>query len=100
MSYAEDVSRHRRLAVLRHLAEVPEYVSNASVLQSVLVSLGLALSHDALLTELVWLREQGMVSFDPDAGFIVVTATQRGIDLARGLSRHPGVQRPRPKGLS
>lgn len=97
MSYAEDVSRHRRLAILRHLAEVPEYVSNASILQDVLAKLGLPLSFDALVTELVWLREQGFADCDPAAPFIVVTATRRGVDLARGLSTHPGVQRPRPR---
>lgn len=97
MSYAEDVSRHRRLAVLRHLAEVPEYVSNASILQDVLTRLGLPISYDALITELMWLREQGFVQFDPDTAFVVVTATRRGVDLARGLASHPGVQRPRPK---
>lgn len=97
MSYAEDVSRHRRLAVLRHLADVPEYVSNASILQDVLNRLGLPVSHDALQTELHWLREQGFVEFDPDARFTVVTATRRGVDLAKGLATHPGVQRPRPR---
>lgn len=97
MSYAEDVSRHRRLAVLRHLADVPEYVSNASILQDVLAKLGLPLSFDALVTELAWLREQGFVDCDPSAPFIVVTASRRGVDLARGLATHPGVQRPRPR---
>lgn len=97
MSYAEDVSRHRRLAVVRYLAEVPEYVSNASILQDVLTRLGLAVSYDALVTELMWLREQGFVAFDPEASFIVVTGTRRGVDLARGLASHPGVQRPRPR---
>lgn len=96
-SYAEDITRHRRLAVLRHLAEVTDYVSNASVLQGVLRSLGLPVSEDGLLTELYWLREQGLVSFDPAASFIVVTATRRGVDLAQGLAEHPGVQRPRPR---
>ena len=95
-SYLQGVTRHRRLAVLRHLAEVTDYVSNASVLQDVLRDLGLPLSHDALLTELYWLREQGFVSFE-DGTFIVVTATRRGIDLAQGLAAHPGVQRPRPR---
>lgn len=96
-NYAEDVSRHRRLAVLRHLADVPEYVSNASILQDVLIRLGLPVSYDGLITELVWLREQQFVQFDPEASFVVVTVTRRGIDLARGLSTHPGVQRPRPR---
>lgn len=96
-NYAEEVSRHRRLAVLRHLAEVTDYISNASVLQGVLRSLGLPLSYDALMTELYWLREQGFVTFDPAATFVVVTATRRGVDLASGLAEHPGVQRPRPR---
>lgn len=97
MSYSEKVSRHRRLAVLRHLAEVTDYVSNASVLQDVLAHLGLPMSYDAMIGELSWLREQGFVQFDPEASFIVVTGTRRGIDIARGLAEHPGVQRPRPR---
>jgi hypothetical protein len=96
-SYAEDVARHRRLAVLRHLAEVTDYVSNESVLLDVLRKLGLPLSQDALMTELYWLREQGFIAFDSASPFIVVTATRRGIDLAQGLAEHPGVQRPRPR---
>lgn len=97
MSYAEDISRHRRLAILRHLTEVQEYVSNASVLQDILIRLGLPISYDALMTELHWLREQNMVAFDPDAMFVVVTATRRGVDIAKGFATHPGVQRPRPR---
>ena len=95
-SYAEDVSRHRRLAVLRHLAEVTDYVSNASVLQDILRKLGLPLSYDTLMGELCWLREQGLVTYE-DGPFVVVTVTRRGIDLAQGLAAHPGVQRPRPR---
>ncbi len=97
MTYAEDVSRHRRLAVLRYLADVPEYVSNASILQDVLTRFGLPINYDTLITELMWLREQGFVQFDPEATFIVVTGTRRGVDVARGLASHPGVQRPRPR---
>lgn len=97
MNYAENVSRHRRLAILRHLAEVPEYVSNASILQEVLGGLGLPVSSDALLTEIGWLAEQGFVAADTSAAFVVVTATRRGVDLAKGLASHPGVQRPRPR---
>lgn len=97
MTYSDDVSRHRRLAVLRYLAELPEYVSNASILQDVLGGLGLPVSFDALLTELGWLAEQGFVLADTNAAFVVVTATRRGVDLAKGLATHPGVQRPRPR---
>lgn len=81
----------------RHLAEVPEYVSNASILQDVLARLGLPVSYDALVTELAWLREQQFVECDPGASFIVVTGLRRDIDLAQGTAAHPGVQRPRPR---
>lgn len=96
--YAEFVSHHRRIAILRHLEASPEYVSNASILQSVLVSLGLPCTHDQVVSELAWLREQSLVSFDPTAEFIVVKALPRGAEVARGLVTHPGVQRPRPRG--
>ena len=86
-----------RLAVLRYLAELPEYVSNASILQDILGRLGLPVSYDALLTEISWLKEQGFATADIDAAFVVVTATRRGVDLAKGLASHPGVQRPRPR---
>ncbi|KGJ18710.1 hypothetical protein [Paracoccus sanguinis] len=97
MSYAEHVAGHRRLAILRHLEGSPEYVSNASILQGVLIGLGLPCTSDQLSADLAWLREQGLARFDPAAEFIVVTATARGTEVARGLAQHPGVQRPRPR---
>lgn len=95
--YAEHVASHRRLAVLRHLEASAEYVSNASILQGVLIGLGLPCTFDQLRADLAWLREQALVRFDPDAEFMVVTATARGTEVARGLAQHPGVQRPRPR---
>ncbi len=97
MSYSEDISRHRRLAILRYLVERPEYTSNASIMQDVLGDLGLPLSYDALISELSWLNDQGFVSADTAAQLVVVVATRRGVDLARGLASDPGVQRPRPR---
>lgn len=95
--YAETVAGHRRLAILRHLEESAEYVSNASILQGVLIGLGLPCTFDQLRADLAWLREQALVQCDPQAAFIVVTATARGAEVARGLAQHPGVQRPRPR---
>lgn len=95
-NYATEVSRHRRLAILRHLEASPEYIGNASILQSVLVRLGLPLTYDEVITELVWLKEQGMVTLEGDA-FVVATASRRGVEVAQGLATHPGIQRPRPR---
>lgn len=95
--YLKTLSKHRRLAILRHLAEIPEYTGNASILQDVLGGLGLSSSRAQIVTELSWLRENGLVEFDPSADFVVVTATGRGIEIARGLATHPEIQRPSPK---
>lgn len=95
--YMKTLNKHRRLAILRHLAEIPEYTGNASILQDVLMGLGLSASRAQIVTELSWLRENGLVEFDPNADFVVVTATVRGVEIARGLATHPEIQRPSPK---
>lgn len=97
IQYAETLRKHRRLAILRHLEAIPEYTGNASILQDVLRGLGLPVSRDQVVTELAWLMEQGFVSYDSGADFVVVTATARGVDIARGLATHPEIQRPGPR---
>ncbi|MFN3575382.1 MAG: hypothetical protein ACK4TJ_00120 [Tabrizicola sp.] len=94
--YQETLRRHRRLAILRHLEASPEYTSNVSILQDVLAAVGLRSTCDQVTTEIVWLQEQGFVLADGDA-FLVVTATARGAEIARGVANHPGVQRPGPR---
>lgn len=95
--YASTVRRHRRLAILRHLADCAEYTGNASILQDVLRGLGLPSTRDQVVTELAWLKEQGFVSYEDRAEFIVVTATARGVEIAKGIATHPEVQRPSPR---
>lgn len=91
--YAETLRRHRRLAILRHLEALPEYTSNASILQDVLGGVGLPSTRDQVTTEIAWLREQGFVTTQGE-GFMVVTATARGAEIAKGIAKHPDVQRP------
>lgn len=95
--YSVTLRRHKRLAILRHLADCAEYTGNASILQDVLRGVGLPSTRDQVITELAWLKEQGFVSYDDRADFIVVTAAARGVEIARGLATHPEVQRPGPR---
>lgn len=95
--YGDYHRRHRRLAILRHLEAIPEYCGNASILQDVLRGVGLPATRDQVVTELTWLKEQGFVSYDEKADFLVVTATARGVEIARGLASHPDIQRPSPR---
>lgn len=93
-SYAETVRKHRRLAILRHLEACSDYTSNASILTDVLDGVGVTSSRDQVVTELAWLKDNGFVTYETTAGFIVVEATQSGVEIARGRSTHPEIQRP------
>jgi hypothetical protein len=95
--YSQTLSRHRRLVILQFLKDCAEYTCNASILQEVLIGRQLPSSSDQVITELVWLREQGFLHYTDSGDFIVVTGTSRGVDIARGLALHPGVLRPSPK---
>lgn len=98
MSYGNTFRKHARLAILRHLAESCEYTSNASILSDVLAGVGLVMGRSRIVTELVWLRENGFVTFDDHAGFVVVTASHEGVEIASGVTTHPEIQRPRSRG--
>lgn len=95
--YGDTIRQHRRLAILRHLEGVPEYTSNASILQSVLGAVGLPSTSDQVIGELAWLKEQGLVEFAGSPEFVVVIGTRRGAEIATGVGTHPGIQRPRPR---
>lgn len=96
MSYADEVTEHRRLCLLRVLAAAPGYAGNDSILRGALDSFGLAASRDTVRAELAWLDEQGLIQSNDLAGVIVATITERGLDVAAGRAQVPGVKRPGP----
>lgn len=93
-SYADTLRRHRRLAILRHLAACAEYTSNASILVDVLRGVGVASTRAQVITELAWLNETGFVTNDDRGDFVITVATDRGVEIAQGLATHPDIQRP------
>ncbi|WP_172298325.1 hypothetical protein [Pseudoruegeria sp. HB172150] len=95
-AYAETVREHARLAILRFLEDAPQYTSNVSMLATQLPSLGIAFTRDQVVAECAWLQEQGLANTEDHSGFVVVTATVRGAEVARGIARHPGVHRRGP----
>ena len=92
--YAVTLRRHRRLSILRHLEGSFGYTSNASILTDVLNGVGVTSSRDQVVTELSWLKENGFVSYSQSGDFVVVEATSRGTEIARGRALHPDIQRP------
>lgn len=95
MSYREELQQHARLAILRILEDAPQFRSNVSIMTDLLARLGITYTRDQVVTEVHWLTEQGMVTMEDLGGFIVATATVRGVEIARGIATHPGVQRRR-----
>lgn len=98
MNYAEELREHARIGILRLLDDAPRYTSNVSMMTDLLRNYGIGFSRDQVTGEVHWLKEQGLVSIEDLSGFLVVTATVRGLEVAQGIVTHPGVQRPRPRG--
>lgn len=97
MSYQDTLRRHRRLAILRHLEQCTDYTSNASILTDVLDGVGVTSSRDQVITELTWLQENGFVTLEDKGAFVIAEATSRGVEIARGRTTHPDIQRPSPR---
>jgi hypothetical protein len=97
MSLADLIRRDRRRDILAFLDDCAEYTSNGENILSVLNGIGMKTTRDQLIGELAWLVEQGFVVVEESSGFSVVSATQRGVEVARGIARHPEVSRPRPR---
>ena len=90
-------TEHRRLAILRHLDALPQFVSNASIIRDVLHGVAIATSEDQLRTALAWLQEQELIRLQHRDEVTIAEITGRGSEVARGEVVHPGVARPRPR---
>lgn len=95
MAIAQIINEHQRLVVLRLLTEAGAFALNESILQDSLIAYGLDISRDALLVQLAWLNEQGLITTDHIGKVTTATLTGRGQDVASGRATVPGVKRPR-----
>lgn len=97
MDYADHFTAHLRITILRLLAAQPGYKCNSSLLTDAADSVGISTTRDKVKTELAWLREQGLVTVAaPDDRLMIATLTDRGLDVAEGRARVPGVKPPAP----
>lgn len=95
----EVMHKNRRLAILRFLLEDTDYSLNTSVLQSALAAIGHGVSRDMVEADAAWLAEQGLIQLESLAPvpITVLTITARGVDVAKGVATHPGIDRPLPR---
>lgn len=101
MNYADTLTEHRRLIVLRSLEDLKIGPScNDSILQTICNEFGCRSSRDQIKSAAAWLEEQGLVTYRvQESGTFVVTITQRGAEVATGILTVPGVKRPSPGDL-
>lgn len=93
MSYSEDIAKARRLSILLALYFAPGYTLPRAALRDQVNKTGFITSHDLMASEITWLGEQGLIE---PLELEAVRLTQRGEDVALGVSQNPGVSRPRP----
>jgi len=96
MSYSDTLRQHARIAILRFLEDAPKYTSNVSMLTSQLPLIGISFTRSQVVSELAWLKENGMVETEESGTFVIAVATTRGVEIAQGVARHPEIQRPKP----
>lgn len=99
MSYSDVITADMRLVILRFLMEAAgDYRLNSSILHKLLdMKAGYTTPRDKLVTELFWLKEQGLIELEPSGNIYIATLTQRGLDVASRSARVPGVARPSPR---
>lgn len=91
-----DMTEDRRLVILRALAVCAQYRTNAFLLRRYCDQVGHVVSADTITTDIAWLTEQRLVVSAAVGEVLVATLTERGLDVADGRARVPGVKQPMP----
>ena len=86
------VTEARRQAILMALSLAARYTQPVPLLRQTVGVIGYVASLDQIRADAAWLEEMGLLALDND----VVTLTQRGLDVATGNARTPGVSVPLP----
>lgn len=96
MDYTEHFSAHVRITILRLLAGQADYRLNSSLLADGCDAMGIAVTRDGIRTQLAWLAEQGLLTNKDMDRLVIARLTERGLDVALGKTRVPGVKPPSP----
>jgi hypothetical protein len=95
-AFSDLIEAARRLAILKALAEAPEYTLPEGVAREALKAHGLALSADQMAVSDAWLDDAGLLMRHKVGATALLILTTRGLDAAEGTVQVPGVDRPRP----
>lgn len=89
------LAEQQRILILQMLNEDSDCRLNEQMLQKGLGMFGHNVSLDKVKTEVAWLEEQGCVTTDTvSPSVILVTLTDRGMDVVNQRTVIPGIDRP------
>lgn len=94
--FAQAQTEAARLKILELLQQANGYSLNNQVIGMSLESMGIRLASSVVRAELGWLQDVGAVTLMDVGPMVVAVLTERGHDLARGLSTIKGIARPVP----
>ena len=97
-AFAKLRTASRRLAILRFLAEEPDYTLNTSVLEDALEAIGLAVSRAVLHMDGVWLENLEIIKCESIGNIRIFELTRTGLDVVAGKLVVDGIKRPCPRG--
>lgn len=99
MSHAEMLQKaiieDRRLVILRFLREEDDGLMSASLMQDALEMMGHRAPRAQVLEDAAYLEALGLLKIEYMGDVPLLRVTARGDEVARGVSRAPGVKRPR-----
>jgi len=89
--------KHRRLALLRTLRQLPGYAANVFLLRDHLDDMGLVASYDMVRADIQRLNDIGLCSASASDESLRITLTEQGMDVAEGRSDFEDVRKPEPE---
>lgn len=90
MNYGDQQAGTVRLKMLQLLRK-SEVSINHEAMQIALSSMGIRMSLDQVKAEMQWLSDMGVVTSIAIMHLLVIEINDKGIDVAKGLSRVPGI---------
>ena len=97
MEQDNELSKHRRTAILIVLKDAPEYMGNDSVLTDKLYMAGLPTARSVVIAQMEWLRDHELITLSSYADLKIAQLTDRGLDVAYGRIVVDGVKKPRAR---
>ena len=96
-SFADYTDQHIRRRLLDILEGCPDYSTNDRILHSACVAMGFPDRRSKTEAEIEWLRSHNLVRVEKlPMGVLLVTATERGVDVATGQEVYPEIARKAP----